>query len=670
MPRQYTKRAPYWNQFEETNAVNLSQPQEPFKSFTAGDPYYVSTPTLLHTAIASLGGRTSPSDGDRTGARINAAAVTQTSDRFSAIRAGLLPFEYSRDFVSVREAILLCQKAYFNVSIFHRTIDLMSEMANTDFFLKGSSKKARDFFKAWLSKIDVEKLAEQYFREYYRSGNIFLYRISGKFNDEDFRKLIQVYAAENAGSNTIPVKYVLLNPYDIVSRAATSFSDGNYEKLLTQYELARLKDPQSEEDKAFYDGLPQEAKDLIAKKSWTRDGIRIKLPAKNLIFSFYKKSDYEPFAVPFGYPVLDDINAKLELKKMDQAITRTVENVILLIKTGAPPDKGGINQANVEALQNIFKNNTTGRVLVSDWTTEGEFLIPDLNKVLGPAKYEILDKDIREGLQNILLGEEKYGNTQTKVKIFLDGLKEARRNFIKIIQDEIKIIAKNFGMRTYPTLRMKEVSASDQTQWQRVVTRLAELGILDGKTAIKTIENGELPDPEGEEFQAAQEEYIAQRKKGLWNPLSPVATHAQPAPKIDPNNLIKQPAAPSSGAPSSKKKSKVLTQSGRPRDSKASIQNLKESIYNTEDLFRFTEEKLAEKYNIGSLSAEQKELAAQVSQKIVSAETPENWQTLAEECLNDESKLFNLQPLAEVQDLMVEHDLAEYDAALLYHSGA
>jgi hypothetical protein len=26
--------------------------------------------------------------------------------------------------------------------------------------------------------------------------------------------------------------------------------------------------------------------------------------------------------------------------------------------------------------------------------------------------------------------------------------------------------------------------------------------------------------------------------------------------------------------------------------------------------------------------------------------------------------------LAEVQDLMVEHDLAEYDAALLYHSGA
>ena len=31
------------------------------------------------------------------------------------------------------------------------------------------------------------------------------------------------------------------------------------------------------------------------------------------------------------------------MKKMDQAIMRTVENVILMITMGAEPDKGGIN---------------------------------------------------------------------------------------------------------------------------------------------------------------------------------------------------------------------------------------------------------------------------------------------------------------------------------------
>ena len=41
--------------------------------------------------------------------------------------------------------------------------------------------------------------------------------------------------------------------------------------------------------------------------------------------------------------------------------------------------------------QNLFKNESVGRVLVSDYTTKAEFIIPELNLVLGPAKYEILN---------------------------------------------------------------------------------------------------------------------------------------------------------------------------------------------------------------------------------------------------------------------------------------
>ena len=44
----------------------------------------------------------------------------------------------------------------------------------------------------------------------------------------------------------------------------------------------------------------------------------MKLDPKYLLYSFYKKQDYEPFAVPFAYPVLEDINAKIELKRIDQ----------------------------------------------------------------------------------------------------------------------------------------------------------------------------------------------------------------------------------------------------------------------------------------------------------------------------------------------------------------
>lgn len=661
--RKYEKRSQYWSKFETTNAAEPSQYIEPsfVPVMTGGDPYYTAT---ANTAFASLGARSSATDSERTGSRRNGAAFTSVPDRFSAIRAGLLPFEYSRDGVSVRDAIILCQKAYFNVAICRRTVDLMAEMSNTEIFLKGSSKKSRDFFNAWMKKAKIRKVAEQFFREYFRSGNVPLYRVDGEFPIEYFTKLTQVYAAEGGTTNSVPIRYIMLNPYDIISKAATSFSVGNYEKILSKFELTRLKDPQTEEDKAFLQSLPPEARKAVAEKSWQTDGIKVKLDPSKLIFSFYKKNDYEPFAVPFLYPVLDDINAKIELKKMDQAITRTVENVILLITHGAKKEDGGINPANGQALQNIFTNSTMSRILVADFTTKGEFIIPDLNKVLGPEKYQVLNDDIREGLANILLGEEKYGNTQTKVKIFLEGLKEARNTFIdEFLQPEIKRVAKNLGFKNFPTAAMKEVAASENTQFQRVVTRLMELGLIDAKNGIQTIQNGEFPDVEDESFISSQEQYISERKKGWWMPMSPTPIVSPP---IDKNNLIKQPTSPS-GASTPKKKGKVLTPAGRPRDSKASVREIQETTYAAENLIHYIEESLAAKN--GKLTDSQKQMAVELSKSIVCAARKSDWLSVADECLEDDSRILSLNPRGEVLDFAAESDLDLYEAGLVVASG-
>ena len=76
---------------------------------------------------------------------------------------------------------MLCQKAYANVAIVRNTIDITTEFANTDIYLDGGTERSREFFQKWFEKIKLWKLKDQYFREYYRSGNIFLYRISRRF---------------------------------------------------------------------------------------------------------------------------------------------------------------------------------------------------------------------------------------------------------------------------------------------------------------------------------------------------------------------------------------------------------------------------------------------------------------------------------------------------------
>ena len=60
-----------------------------------------------------------------------------------------------------------------------------------------------------------------------------------------------------------------------------------------------------------------------------------------------------------------------------------------------------------------------GRILVSDYTTKAEFIIPDIQKVIGPAKYEVVNQDIKEGLQNIILNQEKFASTEIKAQMFL-----------------------------------------------------------------------------------------------------------------------------------------------------------------------------------------------------------------------------------------------------------
>ena len=97
------------------------------------------------------------------------------SDKYKNIQSGMLPYKVGRDGINVRDSIELCQKAYANIPIFRNAVDVMSEFSNSEIYLEGGSANAKSFIYKWFEKINLWKLKDQYFREYYRSGNIFFY---------------------------------------------------------------------------------------------------------------------------------------------------------------------------------------------------------------------------------------------------------------------------------------------------------------------------------------------------------------------------------------------------------------------------------------------------------------------------------------------------------------
>ena len=650
MSRKYTKRSEYWNKFNSTAKNNNLE-----DIFHQSEPKFVEPELIGDSFYESVSSRLNDSSG-RSSTRTNSITQNYAKNRFKNIDDGLLPFDYSRDSVDARDAIQLCQKAYFNVAAFRSTIDMLSDFADSDLYLEGGSEKSRKFIETWFKRIKIHDLKSQYFREYYRSGNVFMYRIDGRIKTDDITKLFETYGATRRAA--LPIKYMIINPSDIATKGSISFADYQYFKVLTPYEISRLKDPKTDHEKEMLASLPSDVQLRIKKNTaTTSERLYIQLASDLLHVIFAKKQDYEPLSIPYGFAVLDDINKKMELKKIDQAIARSIENVVLLITMGAEPDKGGINHKALSAMQSIFKNQSVGRVLVSDYTTKADFIIPDLRKVVGPEKYEILNRDIQEGLQNVLIGDNKYADGQLKMKIFIQRLEESRQLFIKdFLQPEIRRICKDAGLRNWPQVKFVKTDTLDNSDMTKLATRMMELGILTPKQGLSVINTGVFP--QADQMDDAQFDFKTKREEGYYMPL------------VNSINLYQADEMEES-APTEKQPTAVAPSGGRPMGVSNSTFSKKHIVEATKMVNEFELRAFREfalKYGLDELDDSRKELVSRACESIIVSKDANDWDSSLASIVEDLDKLTQLNVSEKVLEIGAKHQLDDLSAAILYHS--
>jgi len=619
-----------------------------------------TTPLMISEASAS----------PTTSTRRNASGNIDRTDRYKNIDDGLVPFKINTGYgngqstVDIKDAIILCQKAYYNFSQFRNVIDMMTEFSVSNIYFRGGSSKSRDFFDALFKKINLTTLQDKYFREYYRSGNVFTYRFDAVIQPEDLKKITQTFGSEQPNNNInnikptddenelkIPIRYIILNPADIRLLGTANFGIAIYQKILTEYELMRLRYPQTPEDEELFQALPDDTKRLIENKKMTF--VPLFLQPGKMYISFYKKQDYEPFAVPMGFPVLEDLNYKYELKKMDMAISRTMQQMILLVTAGTDPEKGGINQKNLEALRKLFENQSIGRILVADYTTKAEFVIPQIADILDPKKYEIVDRDINNGLNNILLGGEKFANQVQKTDVFLARLKQARQTFLNdFLFPEVKRISQQLGFKNYPTPYFEDFSLKDDASHEKIYTRLMELGILTPEEGVRAIESNVLPSLQ--ESLEAQRAYKTYREDGLYQPLIG-------APK---DGELSAGRPPGTKAPQTTKK---ISPIGTKASEIYSLSKIKENMILAQDLQATVEGHLKKKFKIKKLNEQQNEVLNGLTSLIMTNESPDKWSTsIATYCENPLDS--NPDRVNEINEIAAIHGVDNYLASLLYIS--
>ena len=632
-----------------------------------------TTPFMAYQSVANINTGVSST-------RRNKAAVIERTDKYVNISNGLVPFKYSYEYgnsgsksLDVRDAVILCQKAYYNFSQFRNVIDLMTEFSLGSVYFRGASKKSRAFFEALFNKLNIWDFQDQFFREYYRSGNVFIYRFDATLTDQEVSKITQTFGNTLSSAlktdNTIPSSYMLVNPADIRMTGTLAFNNPIYYKLVTNYELERLKNRTTEEDRQMFDSLPKNIQEQIDTPRSA--AVMLPLDVDKITAVFYKKQDYEPFAVPMGYPVLGDISFKDELKKMDMAIGRCMQQAILLVTMGTDPEKGGINQRNLQAMQDLFQNESVGRVLIADYTTKAEFVVPRIAELMDPKKYEIFDRDINNGLNNILVGGEKFANQESKVKVFVSRLEQGRQAFLNnFLIPEIKRISKNLGFKNYPVPYFDEMSLQDNVLKDRIYSRLLELGILTPEETITALNTGRLPDKESS--LESQKEYLKQRNEGLYTPLvggSPLAQtiKVQEEDKKKAKSLPKDAGRPdgTSGIPQSNRK---ISPVGQGENSQAySLDKIKENMILAQKLESTVSSELRKLHKVKRLNKNQKDIAIKISETIIANEEPNEWEKNAKKYCKKPID-HNSERVELVREIAHKHQLDFYLASILASS--
>jgi hypothetical protein len=546
---------------------------------------------------------------------------------------GVSPMEKdSTGTVGAYEAICLCQKAYYNIPIFRNTIDIQTEFANSGLHFRGKNKRSVKFFEEWYKKIGGWSLAERFFREWFRSGNVFIYKFMYKIPLMELNKM-----ARAAVEKQIPLKYTILNPADMRCAGAASFVNSVYHKMLNSYELARLKDAGTEEEVRFLDSLPADIRKQIKKG----EKPLIPIEPEYLTAVFCGKQDYEALAVPMYYPVLFDIDLKLEFKKMEKVIARTADYMILLVTAGDKDRDAGINSRILSELQTLFEQESVGRVLISDYSTKAEFVLPDLNKILGSEKYKVVNEDIANGLMNIFWGEEKFANSMVKIKVFLERLQSARDAYLNgFLKKEMELISAEMGFTEIPEPVFGEVDLKEEVEYMKVYTRLAELGILTPQELFDAIDTNSLPLPENSKL--SQEEFKKMKDKGLYEPLigGPKKEEGRPA---------------GSKAPQTTKKVSPIGAS------KFSLQKISDNIRLSNELLEEVEAKYRQLKEIKRLSNKEKEICWNIVESIVASKPTEEWNSSIEQFIDDPLQI----PDHESMNLAEEHNVSYFMAGVL-----
>lgn len=444
--------------------------------------------------------------------RQNIAYRGQDADKYGALL---------NDCLTPKEAICLSQLVYHSYGLVRHALDTMAEftVSTVDFHTTKNKKASREAMLGWSEAVGLKTFLDQVALEYYRSGNVYIYRFETRIKDSAVRDLSQLLGTK--GSVTIPTSYTILDPKLVNFVGSGMLSTNRYQVVIPASEVQLIVQKYSN-NPAGLNSLPTEFKNAISgylgvSKSKGNTDLIVELNPDNLIVLYRKKQPYEAYAWPFLAGTFNDLEFRQELRNMDKALSRVIAKILIHVAVG---DKDHIpSQSALDAIRAKISNSSTSTYLVTDGLVKIDQYYPDVAQMLDPKKYDAVRADIITalGISSAAYGDGSgsFSNNFLGIKILVERIKDGRN---KILQEflipESKRVARAFNLKAEIIPEIIGVDLNDEKEWAKIYTRLYEDGAFSAQSVIEAIRDQRVPTYE-EELQR-QEEFIDLKKQGYF----------------------------------------------------------------------------------------------------------------------------------------------------------
>lgn len=432
----------------------------------------------------------------------------------------------------VKLIIRRAEDIYHRVGLVKNVIDLMGDFAVQGIKLVHKNKRIEKFYRTWFKKINGKDRSERFLNNLYKTGNIVIHKqtakISLKVTDNLYKSIgspdlnIKELDTFKIEKKEIPWRYTFIDPVYVESAAGSlsSFvSDKRYELVLPATFRKHINSPKTEAEKQVVSLLPEAIVQAAkTKKAYPLD------PDKTLVFH-YKKDDWQAWAYPMIYAIMDDITVIEKLKLADMAALDGAISNIRIFKLGNLEHKIAPTKAATAKLAQILGNNVGGGTMDLVWGPDIELLESNTNvhNFLGEGKYTPHLNAIYAGLGipptlTGTFGAAGTTNNFISLKTLTQRLQYGRDMLVKFWEAEIEILQKAMNFRYPAKIEFDRMDLSNEDAEKALLIQLVDRNLISDELLQSKF--GLDPDMEKSRLNREKKERVSQRmvpKSGPWH---------------------------------------------------------------------------------------------------------------------------------------------------------